>query len=445
MERLRQTGYAMSRRAVIAAMAAFAAMGNAYAAPALDPVEPPARAAFDASAIRRGAELAAIGNCAGCHTARHGIAYAGGAELATPFGVVHGTNITPDAQTGIGNWSLAAFVRALREGVARDGSHLYPAFPYDHFTKLSEADLESLYAFVMTREPVRAVNRANALRLPFNQRPLIAVWNALYLDTTPWRSEPAQSAQWNRGAYLVQALGHCGACHTPRNALGAEDRRDALGGGEVEGWYAPALDAKSPSPLPWSVEPLVTYLRNGVTADHAVAGGPMQAVVHALSHVNEADVRAMAVYLVAVQGEPGAERQARAQDSQRRARQGPLAARPLAPAAAADEEVQLALGASVYEGACAVCHDAGRGSSSARALQLPLAVAVHAPDPRSLIRIVREGITPPIGEAGRWMPGFGDALGDEQIAALVIYLRRAASAAPAWPDVPRQVRQARAP
>jgi mono/diheme cytochrome c family protein len=255
--------------------------------PVIDPIAPPSRASFDPAAIRHGAELAAIGNCAGCHTTRDGRPYVGGLALATPFGTIYSTNVTPDPQTGIGAWSPAAFVRAMREGVARDGRWLYPAFPYDHFTKVSVPDLEALYAYLMTRDPVHAENHHNALNFPFNFRPLIAIWNALYLDTTPWRPDPAQSAQWNRGAYLVESLGHCSSCHAPRNALGAEDRRDRFGGGDAEGWYAPALDVKSPSPLPWNVELLATYLRNGVAADHAVAGGPMQGVVHELSRVNE--------------------------------------------------------------------------------------------------------------------------------------------------------------
>lgn len=429
----------------LAVLATLCALGGASAAPVLEPIAPPGRASFDPAAIERGAELAAIGNCAGCHTARDGRAYAGAVALATPFGVIHGTNITPDPQTGIGAWSQAAFVRAMREGVARDARLLYPAFPYDHFTQLTGPDLESLYAFLMTRDAVHAPNRPNDLRFPFNFRPLIAVWNALYFDTAPWQADAAQGAQWNRGAYLTQTLGHCSACHAPRNALGAVDRRDPLGGGEVEGWYAPALDAKSPSPLRWSVESLVTYLRNGVAADHAVAAGPMQAVVQALSNVNEAEVRAMAVYLVSAQGGPSAEREVRAQDSQRRARQGLLAAQPLPPSATAEDEATARLGASVYAGACAACHEAGRGPSSSAALQLPLAVALHAPDPRSLIRIIREGITPADGEALRWMPGFGDALTDAQITALVSHLRRTATAEPAWPDLARRVREARPP
>ena len=428
------------RLAVLGAVFALTAAG---AAPSIDPIAPPLRASFDPAVIRRGAELAAIGNCAACHTTLDGRPYAGGVALATSFGTIYGTNITPDPQTGIGTWSQTAFVRAMREGVARDGQQLYPAFPYDHFTKVTEPDLEALYAYLITRDPARAENRRNALRFPFNFRPLIAVWKSRYLDTTSFRPDSAQSSQWNRGAYLVQSLGHCSSCHAPRNALGAEDRRDRFGGGEAEGWYSPALNGKSPSPLPWNVEQLTTYLRNGVAADHAVAGGPMQSVVHGLSRANEEDVRAMAVYLVSNLGASTAERDARAQRSLRRASQGPLAAQPLVFSATADDTAQMKLGASVYQGACASCHDAGRKISSSSAMQLPLAIAVHDPDPRSLIRVIRDGIEPADGERGRWMPGYGDALTDEQITALVAYLRRAATNEPPWADVARRVHEAR--
>ena len=419
------------------------ALTAAAAAPAVDPVTPPLRASFEPAAIRRGAELAAIGDCAGCHTTRDGQPYAGGMALATPFGTIYSTNITPDPQTGIGTWSQAAFIRTMREGVTRDGRQLYPAFPYDHFTKVTPPDLEALYAYLITRDPVRAENRRNALRFPFNFRALIAVWKALYLDTTPFRPDPAQSDQWNRGAYLVQSLGHCSSCHAPRNALGAEDRRDRFGGGEAEGWYSPALDGKSPSPLPWNVEQLTAYLRTGVTVDHAIAGGPMQGVVHALSAANEEDVRAIAVYFMSNLGASTAERDTRAQESLRRAQQGPLATQTLAFSGTTDDVAQMNLGTSIYQGTCASCHDAGRRTSSNGALQLPLAVAVHDPDPRSLIRIIRDGIEPADGEPGRWMPGYGAALTDEQITALVTYLRRAATHEPPWADVARRVQEAR--
>jgi mono/diheme cytochrome c family protein len=241
------------------------------------PDRPPEPVGFDSATVQRGAGLAAVGDCASCHTAAFGAPYAGGVALRTPFGTIHGTNITPDPDTGIGRWSEAAFVRAMREGVDREGKQLYPAFPYDHFTHASDDDLHALYAFVMTRDPVHAPNVANALRFPFGFRPLIAGWKLLFLKRGPEPVvDPIQSATWNRGAYLVRSLGHCGACHTPRNALGAEERSREFAGGVAEGWYAPALDEHSPSPLPWSVDELAEYLRTGIAGDHAIAGGPMQ-------------------------------------------------------------------------------------------------------------------------------------------------------------------------
>jgi mono/diheme cytochrome c family protein len=207
----------------------------------------PLRTAFDRAMLARGAELAAIGNCNVCHTRTGGAPYAGGRPIVTPFGTVFATNITPDAETGIGGWSQAAFSRAMREGVSRDGHHLYPAFPYDHMAKMREDDIRAVYAFIMTREPVRAMTPANVLAFPFNVRVLVAGWKLLFLDHRPLQPDPGKDAQWNEGAYLVEGLGHCGACHTPRNALGAERRDQAYAGGETEGWTAPALNAASPA------------------------------------------------------------------------------------------------------------------------------------------------------------------------------------------------------
>src|SRR5688572_16502185 len=174
------------------------------------PGETPARASFDTALINRGASLAAIGDCVACHTAPGGKAYAGGYPLKTPFGTIHGTNITPDPETGIGRWSETAFLRAMREGVDREGRHLYPAFPYDHFTLLSDDELKALYAFVMTREPVRAETPANDVVFPLNARMLLAGWKLLFFNQRAYQPEPAQGNDWNRGAYLVQGLGHCG-------------------------------------------------------------------------------------------------------------------------------------------------------------------------------------------------------------------------------------------
>jgi mono/diheme cytochrome c family protein len=372
--------------------------------------------------------------------------YSGGLALTTPFGTIFSTNISPDAKTGIGTWSEQAFRRAMREGISRDGHHLYPAFPYDHYTRVTDDDVTALYAFLMTRDPVEAPAPSNDLKFPFGFRPLIAGWNFLYLDKSPVRPDPAQSAEWNRGAYLVESLGHCSACHSPRNALGAEDKRQYLGGGEAEGWYVPALNARSPSPLPWTVEQLTVYLRTGLVRDHAIAGGPMQGVVNSLSNADEKDVQAIAVYIKSILGAPSPEQQARANAAIARAALGTLAAvRLTTPPASKDDENLMKLGASVYEGACARCHDAGRQDSSGGALPLPLAIAVYDPDARNLVHIIRQGIYPPTIQRGRWMPDFADALTDEQLIALVSYLRRYAADAPPWPDAAASVQKAKSP
>ena len=203
---------------------------------AIDPVQP--TQTFDAKLIQQGAALEAIGDCNTCHTAPGGRAYAGGRGIETPFGTIYSTNITPDTATGIGGWSEAAFVRAMREGVDREGRHLYPAFPYDHFDIASDADLSALYAFLMTREPVIANEPENDLVFPLSWRPLLAGWKLLFLRPRVFQADGTKSAEWNRGAYLVEGIGHCGACHTPRNALGAVQLDRAYSGGRAEGWDA---------------------------------------------------------------------------------------------------------------------------------------------------------------------------------------------------------------
>lgn len=384
--------------------------------------------------IERGAGLAALGLCANCHTTRPNAPFAGGLAIATPFGTVYSTNITPDRDTGIGAWTEPAFARAMRDGVARDGSHLYPAFPYDHYTRLAPADVHALYAYFMTRDPVRAPAHANDLTFPLGFRPLLAGWKLLFLDHDAAPVDPARSPDWNRGAYIAAALGHCAACHSARNALGGVDTRHFLGGGEAEGWYAPALNAKSPSPIAWTQDSLSAYLRTGIAPDHAMAGGPMQAVTASLAQADPADVRALATYIVSLMGKPDPKLEARARD----AASHPVA---LAAAPAGDSPAarQLQLGSQVYGDTCARCHASGRTASSGGALQLPAAIAVYDPDPRSLIHIVRDGIPPGPYEPGRWMPGFANILSTEQITALAAYLRHSAAQQAPWPDLEKQV------
>src|ERR1700716_3830200 len=190
--------------------------------PAIAAIDPPTPQSFDAHLVRRGRELAAIGNCRDCHTVRGGKNFAGGLPVPTPFGTILSSNITPDAETGIGRWPEAAFRRAMRSGVTRDGQHLYPTFPYDHFTNVTDQDDRALYAYLMTRQPVHAPARENQLPFPLDKRFVIAGWNFLFLSHGPSQPDPTKSTEWNRGGYLVEGLAHCGPCHTPRNALGAE-------------------------------------------------------------------------------------------------------------------------------------------------------------------------------------------------------------------------------
>jgi len=423
-----------ARRWVILALLLVLALGAGAIMwrPALAPREQ--AASFDNALVARGARLAALGNCAACHTADPARPFAGGLPMETPFGTVHSTNITPDARTGIGQWSEEAFIRAMRRGVSRDGHLLYPAFPYNHYTRLTGDDVTALYAYFMTRTPLDAPATPNAMTFPFGFRPLVGFWNVVYLNEKPWQPDLRQSPDWNRGAYIADTLAHCAACHTPRTRLGGPDEKRFLDGGEAEGWYVPALNARSPSPLPWTREHLAAYLRTGIAPGHAMAGGPMQTVVENLRLAEPVDTEALATYIHSY------------------LRQAPQRATPAtrpgslpAPAADGPDAARMQLGYQVYANACARCHDAGRAATSGTALQLQQAVALYDPDPRSLIHIVRDGIVPPDGEPARWMPGFSTLLSDEQTVALAAYLRRYGARAPDWPDLADDVRKAKQP
>jgi mono/diheme cytochrome c family protein len=381
------------------------------------PLSAAAAPLFDRTLVAKGAELAAIGNCATCHTSRDGPAFAGGLPLITPFGTIYSTNITPDPDTGIGRWTEADFLLAMREGVDRTGRHLYPAFPYDHFTRVSDEDVAAIYAFIMTREPVRAEVPANQLKFPAGLRPAIGLWKALYFRPGVYRSDGSKSAQWNRGAYLVEGLAHCGACHTPRNALGAEQRQQELAGGEAEDWHASSLSANSPAPVPWTADQLFDYLRRGREQQHGVAAGPMAPVTHSLARVADEDVRAIAVYVASQ-----------------------MPARSASDSNRVDAERALSGdGAQIFAGACAGCHDAPGATPPAPPVRLGLTTSLNAPDPRNAIHVVLNGLSPESGERGASMPGFAAGLTDKQVVALVDYLRARFTDQPAWRDVAERV------
>jgi len=392
--------------------------------PAWPPLANPS-ATFDPAIVARGEKLAHVGNCAGCHTTQAGRPFAGGRPLETPFGTVFTTNITPDPETGIGRWSRKAFVRALREGVALNGNLLYPAFPYDHFTRATDADIDALYAFFMTRTPVAARAPANRLREPFGFRPLVAAWNLLFLRKGPLALDPAQPADWNRGRTLAEGLAHCGACHTPRNELGAERSEHAYDGAWTEGWYAPPLNANSPAVRPWTADELFAYLRTGLSSTHAAAAGPMGRVTRGLAEASEDDVRAIAVYFASLMAQAPA------------AKGAPPADKGNAADAAHPEAAVL------FAGACATCH--GPGAPMMQEGRPPLAwgTPLHVDTPDDTIRIIMHGLAPPAGRSGPTMPAYGESFTDRQLADVAAYLRARYTDKPPWPDIPQAVAQAR--
>ncbi|CAG4894576.1 molybdopterin cofactor-binding domain-containing protein [Paraburkholderia gardini] len=407
----------------------------ALAPAALAPVTAPLAGTFAPELIARGKVLAAAGDCAVCHTARNGVPNAGGLPLDTPFGTVYSTNITPDAQTGIGNWSLEAFVRAMREGIHRDGHRLYPAFPYTSFRNVSDDDLKALYAYLMSQTPVHARPPETKLAFPLSVRPLMAVWNGLFLQRNTVTHDASQSVQWNRGAYLVNGLGHCGACHTPRNALGAEKTGAAfLAGGTADGWHAPALTSLSDAPVPWTEDELFSYLRSGHARLHGVAAGPMAAVVSELSALPDEDVRAMATYLASMTpAQPNANPEALAREYERAS-----GTRDIASAAGA--------GARLFDGACAACHHTGSGPELFGAHpSLALNTNVHSTAPDNLIRVILDGIVSPARPELGTMPAYRDSFNDAQVAEIVSYMRgQFAGGRPAWRNVEATVARIRA-
>ena len=434
---------------VVGAVVVLALAGAGAAALVIRPELPPlasgTRPAFDPALVQRGAELAAVGDCNTCHTAPGGRTFAGGLGIPTPFGTIYSTNITPDTETGIGQWSEAAFRRAMREGVDREGRHLYPAFPFDHFTLVSDDDDRALYAFLMTRAAARAPAHPNDLPFPLTLRPLLAGWKLLFLHHGPYVPDPAHDATWNRGAYLVEGIGHCGACHTPRNALGAEKSRQAFDGGDAEGWRAFTINAASQSPVPWNADSLYAYLRQGWHTLHGVARGPMAPVADNLATVSDQDVKAVAVYVAALIGQPTPDRDREGHDLVAAAKNSGNGSKPQS---GGSQTVAAATpggdaGAMIYQSACASCHDSGRPVPYG-GMSLTLSTAVSADSPRNLINVVLGGVAAANGTRGPIMPPFAATLTDPQIVALTGYLRTTFSRKGAWPDVAGDLHDARA-
>lgn len=389
------------------------------------PVTPPAAGSWSAATLERGRQVAAAGDCAVCHTTEGGATNAGGLAMETPFGTVFSTNITPDKQSGIGSWSFTAFDRAMRQGISRDGHHLYPAFPYTSFRQINDADMQALYGYLMSQPAVSQQATENQMQFPFNIRPLMSGWNALFLGSGEYRADPQQSEEWNRGAYLVEGAGHCGACHTPRNLLGAEKGGKAyLAGGMVDGWEAPALNTLVNGPTPWSEQQLFNYLRSGFDSKHGVAAGPMAPVVSHLATLPESDVKAMAHYLTSL-SDP-APQTARAE---------------IKPA------YNTAAGERLFNGACQACHSASSGGPQLFGVSPEMAhnTSLFSATPDNLLQVVLHGIDKPATDELGYMPGFAASLSDNQVADIAAFLRqRYAPDQPAWQDLRNKVAQVRA-
>ena len=357
----------------------------------------------------RGEYLARAGNCIGCHTVRNGEPYSGGRAITTPFGTIFGPNITPDAQTGIGQWTADEFWRAIHNGRSKDGRFLYPAFPYPNYTKVSRADADAIFAYLKTVKPVKQASKEPELRFPYNQRGLLAYWRTLYFKPGEFEAQASQSEQWNRGAYLVQGLGHCGACHTSRNALGGTKASADLAGGMIpmQDWYAASLTSDPASGLgKWSNKDLADLLHAGVSARGSVFGPMTEVVYSSTQHLSQSDIDAMAMYIKSVPENEAPD----------------IASAPVTENA----NTVLMLGARVYKKQCAECHKAnGEGVPPA----YPPLAGSHSLTSQSVVNPIRmvinggyapttEGNPQPYG-----MPPFSDTLNDEEVAAVVSYIR----------------------
>ncbi|MDB5624182.1 MAG: cytochrome c, class [Devosia sp.] len=426
-------------RIILAGLALLVVIGGAALAwatrhPEIAALQAPPAAA-SAELIETGEVLAAVGDCAVCHTAPGGQPYAGGLAVETPFGTIHSTNITPDPATGIGAWSLDAFRRALHQGVSRNGQYLYPAFPYDHYTKVSDADVEALYAFLTSLDPVESAPKPNELRFPFNQRVLMAGWNLLFFKEGRYQPDPSRSEEWNRGAYLAEGLGHCGACHTPRNALGALEGDRHYDGATVEGWHAPALNEQSPSQVPWTADSLVNYFLDGWDQDHGIAAGPMTPVVNEMALLSEEDAYAVAEYVLSLQNQEDIEGRTTAAQTFAEARQfGSPETPATGPAPTGDPAYDAGL--AIFSRVCANCHRAGTETAPLGAL-----ASINGPDPSNLLHVVVDGIVPPANSPTRTMPAFGGALSEAELVNLATFMRTHFSQQPAWTNIAERARE----
>jgi mono/diheme cytochrome c family protein len=376
--------------------------------------------------IERGRYLTVAGDCASCHTVPgSGEPFAGGRSIETPFGVVVGANITPDRETGIGAWSDELFLSALREGKGHGGALLYPAMPYPYYTKVTERDALAIRAYLNTVQPVRNRVVSNQLPFPFDVREEMKVWDALYFKSGEFKPDAAKSAEWNRGAYLVEGLGHCGACHTPKTTLGGDDLKHAFEGYTLQGWFAPNITDDNERGLGgWSVADIVSYLKAGHNSVSAATGIMAEEISLSSSQMTDADLTAIATYLKDLPGQAGP-----------------------SPEAVSASDPTMVAGGAIYADECSACH--GMDGKGVPFLFPSLAGSpnVRSTDPTSLIRVLMEGARS-VATAGEptspGMPWFAWKLNDAELAAVLTYVRNSwgSSASAVTADQVRSVRAA---
>jgi mono/diheme cytochrome c family protein len=356
--------------------------------------------------IEHGRYMATAADCTACHTAPGGKPFAGGGALETPFGTLLAPNITPDVATGIGGWSDDEFVEALRNGIGHGGIHLYPAMPYTYYTKMTRADVIAIRAYLDTLQPVHNVVIANQLPFPFNQREAMVGWNELYFKPGEFKPNPAKSAEWNRGAYLAESAEHCGLCHTPKNAMGGDETARPMQGSVLQSWYAPNLTGDQRIGLgDWTIEDVVLYLKTGRNR-FGLGSGPMaDAITHSTSHLTDADLRAIAVYVKSLP---------------------PAGATPQVPIS--EDEPKMRQGGTIYQDQCAACHGAQGQGIVGLFPRIAGAPLVQQQQATSLMRVVLEG-SRAVGTAGAptapAMPSFAWKLSNDDVAAVLTYIRNA--------------------
>jgi len=366
----------------------------------------------DFDQLARGRYLTIVGDCAACHTLPgSGHELAGGRPIETPFGTLVAPNITPDPETGIGAWTDREFVDALTKGTGRDGKRLYPAMPYPYYTKVTREDALAIRAYLNSLPAVHNPVRVNRLPFPLNMRLSMAVWDLLFFSPAPYRSRADKSAEWNRGAYLAEGLGHCGACHTPKNFLGADRAGERLQGYALQGWFASNITNDARRGLGgWSVDDIVTYLKTGHNRT-AAATGPMAETLNlSTTHMSDADLHAIAVYL---KDQPG-----------------PRESKPPVPSAA-----NMKAGAKIYADECSGCHTPNGKGVAGLFPALDGSPVVQQSDPTSLLRVVlrgARGVGTHAAPTAAAMPAFEWLLTDNDVADVLTYIRNSwGNAAPA--------------